>query len=277
MANEAAPARPTSLGTDTPFGKARSMVFPRSVLAGHGVLSEIGTLCRSFDFPERGIVVTGPRTAALAGNRAAEILAESGFAISTLISREPTLGEVDRVAAEVQSAQGRFLVAVGGGSKIDITKVVAARLKIPFVSVPTSAAHDGISSPRASLHDVERVTLGQVQDIPVWRHRLYSSAGAPIIDAVRSVALPAVTTKAVGRRVPKRLDHLFWNLNRLALDTDRDGKLIANRLLSSDDTEGLGFLATGAIPPAELSRAAATSGIDPSLAAMARNIAADLR
>lgn len=126
-------------------------------------------------------------------------------------------------------------------------------------------------------HDVERVTLGQVQDIPVWRHRLYSSAGAPIIDAVRSVVLPAVTTKAVGRRVPKRLDHLFWNLNRLALDTDRDGKLIANRLLSSDDTEGLGFLATGAIPPAELSRAAATSGIDPSLAAMARNIAADLR
>ena len=158
MANEAAPARPASIGSDTPFGKARSMVFPRSVLAGHGVLSEIGTLCRSFDFPDHGIVVTGPKTAALAGHRAAEILKESHIAITTDLAREPTMGEVDRDPAEVETAQGRFLVAVGGGSKIDITKVVAARLRIPFVSVPTSAAHDGISSPRASLHDTERVT-----------------------------------------------------------------------------------------------------------------------
>ena len=63
---------------------------------------------------------------------------------------------MDRVAAEVAASGANFVVGVGGGSKIDITKVVAARLKIPFVSVPTSAAHDGISSPRASLHDPER-------------------------------------------------------------------------------------------------------------------------
>ena len=126
-------------------------------------------------------------------------------------------------------------------------------------------------------HDVERVTLGQVLDVPVWRHRLYSPAGAPIIDAVRSVILPFVTPKAVSRRVPKRIDHLFWNVQRAGLDTRRDGKLIANRLLSADDTEALGFLATGAIPPAELERAAATPGIDPILAAMAHNIAANLR
>lgn len=126
-------------------------------------------------------------------------------------------------------------------------------------------------------HDVERMTLGQVQDIPVWRHHLYAAAGVPIIGAVRSVVLPAATPRTVGRRVPKRLDHLFWNLDRPGLDTRRDGKLIANRLLSSDDTEALGFLATGTVPPAELERAAATPGIDPSLAAMARNIAAYLR
>ncbi|MHB1599784.1 MAG: hypothetical protein ACYCXY_13070 [Acidimicrobiales bacterium] len=126
-------------------------------------------------------------------------------------------------------------------------------------------------------HNVERVTLGEVQDIAVWRHNLYSSPGSAIIDAVRSVVLPTATPKIVGHRVPKRLDHLFWNLDRLALDTHRDGKLIANRLLPSDDTEALGFLATGAIPPAELERAAATPGIDPSLVAMAHNIASYLR
>lgn len=125
-------------------------------------------------------------------------------------------------------------------------------------------------------HDVERVTLGQVLDVPVWRHNLYSSVGSSIIDVVRAVVLPTTTPRARGRRVPKRLDHLFWNLDRRALDTYRDGKLIANRLLNSDDTEALGFLASGAIPPEELERATTTPGLDPVLVAMARNIAADL-
>jgi len=35
---------------------------------------------------------------------------------------------------------------------------VAARLHIPFLSLPTSAAHDGISSPRASLHGATSIT-----------------------------------------------------------------------------------------------------------------------
>ena len=147
-------------------------------------------------------------------------------------------------------------------------------------SVSPATASTGLArllAERLVRHDVERVTLGTVQDIPVWRHDLYSSPGSAIVDAVRSVVLPAVMPTGAGPRVPKRLNHLFWNLDRRALDTRRDGKLVANRLLASDDTEALGFLATGAIPPGELERAAATPGIDPSLAAMARNIAADLR
>ncbi len=158
MVAEAPAGRTPVVGLESPFGKARSMVFPRMVLAGHGVLNELGTSCRQFDFPEKGAVITGPKTATLAGYRAAEILQASGFTVSTIIAKDPTPGEVDRVAAEVRAVGARFVVGVGGGSKIDVTKVVAARLKIPFVSVPTSAAHDGISSPRASLHDPDRVT-----------------------------------------------------------------------------------------------------------------------
>ena len=157
MVAEAPPGRTPVVGLESPFGKARSMVFPRMVLAGHGVLSELGTSCRQFDFGDRGAVITGHRTAALAGNRAAEILQASHFDVATVLARDATEAEVVRVANEVTGAGARFVVGVGGGSKIDITKVVAARLKIPFVSVPTSAAHDGISSPRASLHDAQRV------------------------------------------------------------------------------------------------------------------------
>ena len=158
MVAEAPPGRTPVVGLESPFGKARRMVFPRTVLAGHGVLSELGTSCRQFDFPNVGALVTGQKTAVLAGNRAAEILGASGFEVSVVLAKEATPEEVDRVESEVKAAGARFVVAVGGGSKIDIAKVVAARLKVPFVSVPTSAAHDGISSPRASLHDPDKVT-----------------------------------------------------------------------------------------------------------------------
>ena len=72
-------ARGVHVGLESPFGKARAMVFPRSVLAGHGVLEELGRSCVTFDFPKRGTVVTGPRTRAIAGDRAAQILRDSGF------------------------------------------------------------------------------------------------------------------------------------------------------------------------------------------------------
>ncbi|MCI4335108.1 MAG: NAD(P)-dependent glycerol-1-phosphate dehydrogenase [Thermoplasmata archaeon] len=134
------------------------MVFPRAVLVGHGVLDELGRLCRGFDFPPVGAIVTGTRTASLAGKRAAEILTDAGFTMSILPAGEATMAEVERVQHEVETCGARFLIAVGGGSKIDITKVAAARGKIPFVSVPTSAAHDGISSPRASIRGTERAS-----------------------------------------------------------------------------------------------------------------------
>jgi glycerol-1-phosphate dehydrogenase [NAD(P)+] len=182
---------------DHPFGKARAMVFPRVVLAGHDVLAEIGSTCRQFGFAKRGAVITGPITAGLAGNRCAQILSESGFDIETIVAGGATEAEVDRVEKDASRGEATFLVAVGGGSKIDITKVVAEHLHIPFVSVPTSAAHDGISSPRASLQGAHThssiraaVPLGVIADTAVIVRapfRLLASGCADVISNVTAV------------------------------------------------------------------------------------------
>jgi glycerol-1-phosphate dehydrogenase [NAD(P)+] len=183
--------------TDGVFGKAKGMVFPRVVLVGHGVIEDLARTCRQFDFPDRGLVVTGPVTSLLAGNRATEILRADGFEATAVIAREATGAEVDRVEATAREVGARFLVGVGGGSKIDLTKVVAARLRIPFVSLPTSAAHDGISSPRASIHGVESVAsteaavpIGVIADTQVIVQapfRLLASGCADVISNVTAV------------------------------------------------------------------------------------------
>jgi glycerol-1-phosphate dehydrogenase [NAD(P)+] len=192
-------ARPGELppGLGIPFGKARGMVFPRVVLVGHGVLPELASTCRQFGFADRGAVVTGTKTALLAGNRATEILRAAGFDATTIVAGEATEAEVGRVADEAKAAGARFLIGAGGGSKIDITKVVAARLGIPFVSLPTSAAHDGISSPRASLHGNGRsssidaaVPIGVIADtelIVKAPFRLLASGCADVISNLTAI------------------------------------------------------------------------------------------
>jgi len=48
------------------------------------------------------------------------------------------------------------IIGVGGGKSVDVGKLAAFRLHLPFYSVPTSASHDGISSPFASLKGLDR-------------------------------------------------------------------------------------------------------------------------
>jgi glycerol-1-phosphate dehydrogenase [NAD(P)+] len=43
------------------------------------------------------------------------------------------------------------LFGVGGGAKIDATKLSGAHQEIPYISVPTTVSHDGIASPLASV------------------------------------------------------------------------------------------------------------------------------
>ena len=66
-----------------------------------------------------------------------------------------------------------MIVGVGGGRSVDIAKMIAFNLRRPFVSIPTSASHDGIASPFVSIrgdkpHSVVASTpLGVFVDIDV--------------------------------------------------------------------------------------------------------------
>ncbi|HEX2021929.1 MAG TPA: NAD(P)-dependent glycerol-1-phosphate dehydrogenase, partial [Candidatus Thermoplasmatota archaeon] len=63
------------------FTKAKTMVFPRDVRVGHGVLEDLGDVLGSLAVEERALVVTGGRTRRLAGERAASALQKAGYAV----------------------------------------------------------------------------------------------------------------------------------------------------------------------------------------------------
>lgn len=135
------------------FSKSKLMVFPRSVLVGHDVLGRVGEVAGELGLLGPALVLTGPRTRKIAGDRVAQALASSGFKSDVLEEERAAMQTVGRVEGHVKRVGARLLVGVGGGSIIDVAKVVASRAEVPFLSVPTTASHDGIASPRASVED----------------------------------------------------------------------------------------------------------------------------
>lgn len=131
------------------FSKAKMVEFPRNVIAGHDVLHNINEICYNIHSGKIGTIVTGNNTNDAAGKQVTSYL--DGYDIDTCITGNATMENIENVKRQVKEHKSTFLIAVGGGSKIDITKVVANDMNLPFISIPTSAAHDGIASNRASI------------------------------------------------------------------------------------------------------------------------------
>ncbi|MBI2078507.1 MAG: NAD(P)-dependent glycerol-1-phosphate dehydrogenase [Euryarchaeota archaeon] len=135
------------------FEKAKLMTFPRYVLIGHDVVEQTGDLVERLGWGRRALIVSDERTKAIAGDSAARALAGAGFHADFAIISGASMASVEQVKEQAFRSRADFLIGAGGGSVIDVTKLSAYELDRPFISMPTSAAHDGIASGRASIKE----------------------------------------------------------------------------------------------------------------------------
>jgi len=127
------------------------MELPTKVLIGEGVISKLGEFLKDSAAGKRVVVASGSNVASKVRE-----------AVESALPKEPVWVEVvaadmvnvDRVMAAA-SGSG-CIVGVGGGKSVDVGKLAAFKLHMAFFSVPTSASHDGISSPFASLKGLDR-------------------------------------------------------------------------------------------------------------------------
>lgn len=179
------------------FTKARTMHFPRQVLAGHEVVGEIGKMSKDFELGGTALLVTGPTTGSLAAKVVSDILADEGYTVHSITTGEASKDNLVKVEEKTKEVEASFLVGVGGGSKIDLAKLASGNMRMPFLSVPTSASHDGIASPRASIRDGgnslslnANVPLGIVADtalIVKAPYRLLASGCADVISNTTAI------------------------------------------------------------------------------------------
>lgn len=130
---------------------SRKIQLPREIHTGAGIIENTGSICRDLMFEGKVLVISGPNTLKIGGEKAIESLQNEGFTVEThtinKASKEAVL-QVQDMAKDVSVVLG-----VGGGKVIDTAKLASTRNGLQFISVPTAASHDGIASPRASIRN----------------------------------------------------------------------------------------------------------------------------
>ncbi len=223
---------------DGDFIKARSMLFPRNVLAGHGVLDSIPDVCRDFGLRGTGVIVTGNLTKRLAADKVSDVMNDAGFDIQFSIVGEASYANIERVEKVCKESDAGFLMAVGGGSKIDLCKMAAKDMGLAFLSVPTSAAHDGIASGRASIRNENgsksleaKVPLGVVADTGVIVKAPYRLLAAGCADVISN------TTALMDWEFAKRMRNEEFSRSAYALASYTSETIIENADLIKPNME----------------------------------------
>lgn len=131
--------------------KAKSMELPREVFVGHDTLGSVGSRCRGLNLTGPSLIVSDRITKEVAGEAVSESLLNSNYEVEFSTITDATIEEVENIENLIEEKHIKLVLGVGGGRPIDVAKLSSFRKKVPFISIPTAASHDGIVSNRASI------------------------------------------------------------------------------------------------------------------------------
>jgi glycerol-1-phosphate dehydrogenase [NAD(P)+] len=132
------------------------MQLPREVVIGNGVIDRVAEITRRLGFTKLALIVAGSKTNEIAGKHVRELLEKDDMSVETLLVEGATVNDVQTVEKKISCLKPEIVFGVGGGTKIDVAKCSSGRSGVPFISVPTTASHDGIASPLSSIKGSEK-------------------------------------------------------------------------------------------------------------------------
>lgn len=124
------------------------MELPRLVLISEDALARLEEFLARLGLRPPYLIVSGPNVARLAAPLLPASIRDSA---GWYIAEASTLDEARRVGEYAHARGFEAVLALGGGKTVDVAKMASRLASLPFISLPSSASHDGIASPFASL------------------------------------------------------------------------------------------------------------------------------
>ncbi len=164
---------------------------------GDGILDGLGEFILDLTSEGSALFVAGPQVKRKLGSRVEDSMTSVRLEIHWYITELSDKQDALQVAKIASSKGVSVVVGLGGGNSVDVAKLGSFYGGKPFVSVPTSASHDGISSPFVSMKGLEkpyslvaRPPIGIFADIDVIANaprRLLASGCGDLIAKITAV------------------------------------------------------------------------------------------
>lgn len=222
----------------------KDIELPRRVVVGEKVIDNIGSIVSQLGLEGKPLVVSDETTHEVAGSHVEELLGGGSCTI-----KDASRDNVGHVVDDVSSNGYNYLVAVGGGTVIDVTKVAAHETGKQFISVPTSTSHDGIVSSQASIKGEKIRTncpLAVIADTAVIKkapHRLLAAGCADAISNYTAVLDWRLAHKEKGEYYGDYAATLSMMSSQVVMENidkiDSDVSILVEALISSGVAMGI--------------------------------------
>ncbi|MDP7285129.1 MAG: sn-glycerol-1-phosphate dehydrogenase [Candidatus Nitrosopelagicus sp.] len=131
--------------------RSHKMELPRLIVVGEKNINDIGSFLKSLKNIKKVSLVSGNNVKKIVQSKIESSLSASKIQMVWHLAKTNDKKSIQQIEQNVGKSKSELIVGVGGGRSVDIAKIIGFNLDLPFVSIPTSASHDGIASPFVSI------------------------------------------------------------------------------------------------------------------------------
>jgi glycerol-1-phosphate dehydrogenase [NAD(P)+] len=131
--------------------RSHKMELPRLIVVGEKNINDIGSFLKSLKNIKKVSLVSGNNVKKIVQKKIESSLSASKIQTVWHLAKTNDKKSIQKIELNVRKSKSELIVGVGGGRSVDIAKIIGFNLDLPFVSIPTSASHDGIASPFVSI------------------------------------------------------------------------------------------------------------------------------
>lgn len=125
------------------------MRFSSNIIAGMGSIKSLWTNIEDLKLPRDIVIISGKKTFDVAGKLVYNVISQESPNVTAIVDDvKPTNDFVKQLKEKLKNSgpSKHTIVAVGGGSVVDVCKFISKELEWPLVAIPTTLSSDAIAT-----------------------------------------------------------------------------------------------------------------------------------
>ena len=175
---------------------SHTMELPRKIVVGEKNIANIGNFLKSLKSTKKVSLISGSNVKKIVQKKIQKHFDLAKIENIWYLAKTNDTKSIRDIEKKVSQNKSDLIIGIGGGRSVDIAKMIGFNLGLPFVSVPTSASHDGIASPFVSIKGdkphslVTTAPLGVFVDVDIMKRapkKLLASGCGDLIAKITAV------------------------------------------------------------------------------------------